>query len=84
MTTILCNFLVMHVAVKCCFFKFSIENLITIKLEDNQLCTDCLPCVSFSFDISVGLQAVVKTTVGVFAPNYSPSFCGDPTCFLLA
>ncbi len=40
---------------------------IKIKLEDNQLCADCLSWVNFSFDISVGLQAVVNTTPGVVA-----------------
>ncbi len=48
----------MHVAVKCSFLLIIYCKLkIKIKLENNQLCADCLPCISFLCDISVGLQA---------------------------
>ncbi len=70
------TFLAMHVAVSCSFFLFFYCKLdIKVKLEDSQLCADCLPCISFSFDILVGFQAVVNTTPGILAPNLSPSHC---------
>ncbi len=44
------------------FFKFFFcKPNIKVKLEDSQLCADCFPCISFLFDISVGLQSVVNT-----------------------
>ncbi len=60
----------MHVAVKCSFLLFFYCKLnIKVKLEDIQLCADCLPTVGFLFDISVGLQVVENKTLGIVTPN---------------
>ncbi len=54
----------MNAAVKCSFLLISNCKLkMKVKLEDNQLCADCLPCIRFSFDISVGFQAVVTLDI---------------------
>ncbi len=61
----------MHVATKCIFFLINYCKLkIKAKFpQDNQLCADNLPCISFLCDIAVGFLAVVNKTPGIIAPK---------------